>query len=224
VPYEFVYTGFSKTRIMYWRCLLYLPVGLVLMIGIKMKKIIILMMCGALLSWNASAMEVAGVKLADSVNVNNQNLVLNGAGLRTKFFFKVYVAALYLPVKLTSESAVIADENPQRVTLYMLRDLGKNRFLNAFIEAIDANQTPAELIQLKDPIKQMTDIFNLVGDVSSGDIITLDYFPSSGTRISVNGVTYDMIPGGMFHRALLKIWLGSKPVQANLKAALLGGK
>lgn len=176
------------------------------------------------MSWNANAMEVAGVKLANSVIVGNQDLVLNGAGLRTKFFFNVYVAALYLPVKLTSESAVIADENPQRIALHMLRDLSGKRFLNAFTEAIDANQTPAELVQLKDSIRQMTDIFNLVGDVSSGDIITLDYLPGSGTQIRVNGVTYDMIPGGMFHRALLKIWLGPHPVQSDLKAALLGGK
>jgi hypothetical protein len=188
-----------------------------------MKKII-LTMCCVLLSWNANAMEVAGVKLADSVNVGNQDLVLNGAGLRTKFFFKIYVAALYLPAKQTVADAIITAVDPQRIALYMVRDLSKKRFLNAFIEAIEANQTPAEMIQLQGPIKQMTNIFNLVGDVSSDDIIILDYLPGSGTRISVNGVTYDMIPGGMFHRALLKIWLGAHPVQADLKAALLGEK
>jgi hypothetical protein len=70
----------------------------------------------------------------------------------------------------------------------------------------------------------MSDIFHLVGGVSSGDVITMDYLPSIGTQISVNGVTYGMIPGGMFHRALLKIWLGTEPVQADLKSELLGGK
>jgi len=77
---------------------------------------------------------------------------------------------------------------------------------------------------LHDQIKQMTDIFKLVQDVHSGDVITMDYLPSVGTEIAVNGVTYGTIAGGMFHRALLKIWLGSEPVQADLKAALLGGK
>jgi hypothetical protein len=188
-----------------------------------MKKILLIACC-ILLSWNAGAVEVAGVKLVDSVNVGNQDLVLNGAGLRSKFFFKVYVAALYLQVKQTSESAVIADENPQRIALYMLRDLGEKRFLNAFLEAIEANHTKAEMAMMDDQIKQMSDIFHLVQDLRSGDVITIDYLPSMGTEISVNGVTYDTIVGEMFHRALLKIWLGSKPVQADLKAELLGGK
>ena len=177
-----------------------------------------------LLSWNAGAVEVAGVKLADSVNVGSQDLVLNGAGLRTKFFFKVYVAALYVQVKQTSESAVIADENPQRIALYMLRDLSEKRFMDATLEAIEANHTKAEMAMMNDQIKQMSDIFHLVEDLHSGDVITIDYLPSIGTEISVNGVTYGTIVGEMFHRALLKIWLGSHPVQADLKAELLGRK
>ena len=176
------------------------------------------------MSVNASALEVAGVKLADSVNVGNQDLVLNGAGIRTKYFFKVYVAALYLQNKKTSEKAIIADENPQRIALYMVRDVGEKKFLNAFIEAIEANHTKAEMARMDDQIKQMSDIFHLVQDLHEGDVITMDYLPSIGTQITVNGVTYDTITGEMFHRALLKIWLGPEPVQANLKAALLGGK
>ena len=66
-----------------------------------MKKIL-LMLAGLLLSWNVNALEVAGVKLADKVQVGNETLQLNGAGLRTKWFFKVYVSALYLPQKQTS--------------------------------------------------------------------------------------------------------------------------
>jgi len=188
-----------------------------------MKKILLLICC-LLLSWNAGAVEVAGVKLADSVTVGNQALVLNGAGLRTKWFFKVYVAALYLPKKLTSENAIIADESPQRIVLFMLRDVGEKRFLNAFLEAIEANHTKAEMAMMDDQIKQMSGIFHLVQDLRSGDVITMDYLPGSGTQISVNGVTYSTIVGEMFHRALLKIWLGSEPVQSDLKAALLGRK
>jgi hypothetical protein len=188
-----------------------------------MKKILLIACC-LLSSWNASALEVAGVKLPDSISLGNRDLILNGAGVRTRFFFNVYVAALYLPARLTSEDAVIADESPQRISLHMLRDLGEKKFLRAFIEAIEANHTKAEMAQMDDQIKQMSDIFHLVGGVSSGDVITMDYLPSIGTQISVNGVTYGMIPGGMFHRALLKIWLGTEPVQADLKSELLGGK
>ena len=188
-----------------------------------MKKILLLVCC-LVLSMNAGAMEVAGVKPADSVTLGNQVLVLNGAGLRSKFFFKVYVAALYLPEKQTSAEAIITADEPQRIALYMLRDLGEKRFMDAFIEAIEANHSKEEMAMLNDQITQMRNIFHLVEDVHSGDLITMDYVPGIGTQISVNGVTYGTIIGEMFHRALLKIWIGSHAVQADLKAALLGGK
>lgn len=181
-------------------------------------------MCCALYNWNANALEVAGVKPADSVTLGNQVLLLNGAGLRTKFFFKVYVAALYLPEKQASADAIITADEPQRIALYMLRDLGEKRFMNAFIEAIEANHSKAEMAMLDDQIEQMRNIFHLVEDVHSGDLIAMDYVPGIGTQISVNGVTYGTIVGEMFHRALLKIWIGAHAVQADLKAAMLGGK
>lgn len=188
-----------------------------------MKKILVLVCC-LLLSWNARALEVAGVNVPDSITLGNQVLMLNGAGLRSKFFFKVYVAALYLPAKQASPAAIIAADNPQRFALYMLRDLSEKRFMDAFVEAIQANHSEAEMGLMNGQIKQMGDIFKLVSDVHSGDVITMDYSPDNGTHISVNGVTYGTIGGEIFHHALLKIWLGSHPVQGDLKAELLGGK
>ena len=37
----------------------------------------------------ASAFEVAGVKLADKAKLGSSELLLNGAGIRTRVFFKV---------------------------------------------------------------------------------------------------------------------------------------
>ena len=188
-----------------------------------MKKIVLLICC-LFLSWNASALEVAGVKLADSIHLVNRDLVLNGAGLRTKLFFKVYVAALYLTEKKTAANAIIADVNPQRIALHMLRNLSDEQLLNAFNEAIVANHTKAEMIVLETPLKQMTEIFHLRKEIKVGDVITLDYLPGSGTQISLNGTAQGTIAGEIFHHALLKIWLGENPAQDSLKLKLLGGK
>lgn len=187
-----------------------------------MKKILLVITC-LLLGWNVSAKEVAGVKLADSVQLGSSNLVLNGAGVRTKIIFKVYVAALYTTQKQTEAGAVLADTNPQRVALHMMRELSSEKLLDAFNEAIEANHTPAELSALAAPLKQMADIFHQVKEVNEGDVITLDYVAASGTQISVNGTPRGTIAGEVFHRALLKIWLGNKPVQDDLKESLLGG-
>jgi hypothetical protein len=190
---------------------------------LKMKRIFVLLCC-LFLSWNVNALEVSGVQLADSAHLGTSDLVLNGAGLRTKLFFKVYVAALYLTQKQTVANAIIADENPQRVALHMLRNLSDEQLLNAFNEAIAENHTKAEMAELEAPLKQMTDIFQLRKEIKVGDVITLDYLPGSGTQISLNGTVQGTIAGEKFHRALLKIWLGENPAQDSLKLKLLGEK
>jgi hypothetical protein len=176
-----------------------------------------------LVSLPLSATELAGVKLSDSAQIGSQALVLNGAGVRTKWFFKVYVAALYLPQKQAAADMVIADEHPQRIAMYMLRDLGSKKLYGAFNEAIQANHNGVELKAMKAQLKQMADIFNDIGEAKQGDVITLDYQPASGTQISLNGKVFGNIEGAAFKRALLKIWLGNKPAQDDLKKAMLGG-
>lgn len=187
-----------------------------------MKKIL-LMICAVLLSWNASALDLAGIHLADKMQMGDTDLQLNGGGIRTKFFFKIYVGALYLPQKQTSAEAIIADEHEHRVALYILHELSGGKLFNAFNEAIEANHSASELAALNAQIRQMAQIFESVKEVKPGDIIMLDYLPASGTRITVNGTERGVIAGAAFNRALLKIWLGNNPVQDDLKKGMLGG-
>ncbi len=92
-----------------------------------------------------------------------------------------------------------------------------------FMEAIEANHSPAEMAALDAQIRQMAQIFGSVHEVKPGDIIALDYLPASGTRITVNGAERGTIAGAEFNRALLRIWLGKHPVQDDLKKGMLGG-
>ncbi|MFA7300659.1 MAG: chalcone isomerase family protein [Sideroxydans sp.] len=171
----------------------------------------------------AFAVEVAGVKINDSAQVGAQTLVLNGAGVRNKWMFKVYIGALYLPQKQASAEAIIADEDVHRMALHMMRDLGSKKLYGAFSEAIEANHTSAELAELDAELKQMAQIFDAIKEAKEGDVITLDYLPASGTQIGVNGTVHGTIAGAVFNRALLKIWLGGKPAQESLKKEMLGG-
>jgi len=187
----------------------------------KVKKILLLICC-LFLSWNASALEVAGVKLADSVHLGSGDLVLNGAGLRTRFFFKVYVAALYLGEKTHAAEAALNQAGVKRVSMHILREISDEKMLNAFNEAMAANHTPAEMQALEPQLKELTAIFHAIGKVKEGDVVDLDYFPDSGTQFIVNGIQRGNIPGAAFNRALLRVWLGDKPAQDDLKQEMLG--
>ena len=97
------------------------------------------------LAWSAAAtaVEVAGVRVDDKASVGGQDLVLNGAGLRTKVFFKVYVAGLYVPAKAGSLAAVL-EKAPRRVQLTLMRDVSAEEFVEALVDGIKANTTAAE--------------------------------------------------------------------------------
>lgn len=186
-----------------------------------MKKILLLSCC-VLLSWNASALELAGVKVADSIHLGSRDLMLNGAGVRTKFFFKIYVAALYLGEKAFVGETALNQPGEKRIALHVLRELSDGQMLHSFNEVMAANHTPAEMQALEPQLKELTEIFHAVKTVKKGDVIALDYLPDSGTQIVVNGVPMGNIAGAAFNRALFKIWLGDKPAQPDLKQKMLG--
>lgn len=183
-----------------------------------MKRLLIL----GLLLWAlpAAALEVAGVKLADKVRVGAGELVLNGAGIRTRAIFKVYVGALYLAEKKSVAADVLAQKGAKRVALTLLRDLSVKQLNEAFEKGIQANHSAAELETLKPRIAELLALF---ADGKEGDVIVLDFLPEAGTAVSLNGQAKGKpIPGEDFYRAVLRIWLGDKPVDGELKDGMLG--
>jgi len=173
----------------------------------------------------AQAAEVAGVKLDDKLRLTpgGPELVLNGAGIRTRAIFKVYVAGLYLPEKKGTTGEVLALAGPKRVAMTMLRDLGAQQLSEALGEGIRNNSTAAEQEALKARTDELLTIMNALGEAKKGDAILLDFLPESGTRVMVNGQPRGKpIAGDDFYRALLRIWLGDKPVDGDLKQGMLG--
>lgn len=178
-----------------------------------------------LLPWTAPAAEFEGIKLPDSARVaeGSAELVLNGAGLRTRFLFRVYVGALYLQKKNSIANAVISDTGAKRIALYMLRELSATQFVSALEDGLKNNHSTEELAKLDAPVKQLRAIFDAVKTAKTGDVILIDYLPGSGTRITVNGGVKGTIAGEDFNRALLRIWLGENPADQDLKKGMLGG-
>ena len=168
----------------------------------------------------AFAAEVGGVKLDDKVSMGAQELVLNGAGVRTRVVFKVYVASLYLPQKAADLAGVLS-KSPRRIQLNILRTLSGDQLVDALNEGLAENNTAAELAAVKPQVEALATIMKSLKEVKEKDVITLD-FVDGATRIGLNGEAKGSISGDAFNRALTKVWLGDKPVQADLKKSLLG--
>lgn len=169
----------------------------------------------------AQALEVAGVKLEDSVRTASGELQLNGAGLRSRLMFKVYVAGLYLPQKERNAAAILQGKGPRRVVLRMMRDVDGATLHEALDEGLHNNLPAAELDAIKAPLAKLASVFRELGKAREGDLIQLD-IDTNGTAITVNGSLKEQIAGEALGRALLRVWLGDKPADSALKNALLG--
>lgn len=172
----------------------------------------------------AQPVELEGQKFEPTVQVGGQTLTLNGVGLRKRAIFKVYLNGLYVPQKSTDAATLINEKGARRASLRMLRDVDADSFVSAFTDGLKNNLSEAQLAALKPQIDAFTATMKSVGEAKKGDVINFDYAPEGGTRITVNGQPRgNPIPGHDFYAAVMRIWLGDKPVDEGLKKGMLGG-
>jgi hypothetical protein len=168
----------------------------------------------------ATAREIAGVNVPESTTVENKMLVLNGAGIRKKFFIKIYVGALYLTTKRSNVAEILADPGAKRITMtFLYKEVSDEKLVDGWNDGFSGNTSEGELKNLQQPIEQFNSFFRTVHE---GDVIRLDYLPGKGTEVWINDVLKGTVAGEDFQQALLKIWLGRKPADAGLKDAMLG--
>lgn len=172
---------------------------------------------------HAAPTTVDGIDVAETAQVGPSALVLNGAGKRTKFIFDVYVGGLYLTARQSDADKVLADPNSKRVSMILMRNLTAEQLSDALREGISLNSTREEIARLSKQLDALTATIKAVGSANKGDILTIDFLADGTTQFARNAQSKsEPIPGREFQRALLAIWLGPKPIQADLKKAMLG--
>jgi len=169
----------------------------------------------------ARALEIQGVTVAPSVQVAGQNLVLNGAGLRTFTLLlvpiKIYVAAFYTPGPLRTDSEVLASPGPMQFNFTFLRAVGASDVSEAWTSQFANSVTYTYPGYEKD----RDSFVGMFGALSSGGVQMVQ-FVGTDTLVYDQGTLKGMIAGRDFQKAFLSLWFGSNPVSPALKAALLG--
>lgn len=164
------------------------------------------------------AAEVAGVKLPDTQTADGKTLKLNGAGVRKKAIFKVYVAGLYVETPSKDAAALLASSDAKRMHLWMLRDVKGASVSGAIADGFELN-SKAALPQLQPRLDKLA---TMIPDLKEGDQLSLTWVPDKGTVVNVRGTDVGTIEGRDFADALFAVWLGPNPIQDDLKKALLG--
>lgn len=172
-----------------------------------------------------AAVEVRGVKFADTATVAGQPLQLNGAGVRVKVIIDVYAAGLYVGKRDTSAQALVSQPGAKSMQIVLLRELTGEEFADAMVKGFRKNNSEADVARFQPRLDELRKTMVAFGTVKKGTAIQLNFVPGAGSRTLVDGAQKGVdIPGDDFYAALLKIWLGAKPVDDDLKDGLLGAK
>lgn len=166
---------------------------------------------------------VEGQTFAAQARLAETDLQLNGAGLRAVAWFKGYAAGLYLPQRADSAAAAVAQDGPKRVQLRLLQDVPAAEFVKALDRGLQRNSSPGQWAAVQPQAAELGARVAALGSVKKGDVIDLDWDPARGLLFRVNGTLRGLpIEARHLYPALLRAFLGDKPYDKALKAALLG--
>jgi hypothetical protein len=165
----------------------------------------------------ALAKDVAGVNVAESAAVGDAKLVLNGAGLRSKAIFKVYVGSLYVVTPSKDPKKLLASDTARRQVMHFLRDVDATAIVGAWREGFTAN-APNPALQ-----SRLDTFCTYWTNVKEGDVAAMTYVPGTGTTLTINGKARGApVPGKDFADAVLLGWIGPTPPSDDLKNGVLG--
>lgn len=171
-------------------------------------------------TWSLFAVEISDVEIPEQISKDGLELVLNGAGTRSKFFMDLYVSALYLENKSQDAVTILREELPMGLRLHIVSGLIDNESLrDAITDGFDASTGGNT-----QPIQAQIDKFMslMQAEINKGDYFDFIYLPASGLKIYKNQQYMDSILGLNFKRAFFGIWLGDDPVDDDLKEEMLG--
>jgi hypothetical protein len=168
----------------------------------------------------AEARNLDGTTIPDTLTIDGEKkpLVLNGAGYRKKFMIKVYIGALYATDPIPSAERVLDATTPRVMRLHFLRDVSAAKIADGWRDGIADN---SDSFSMRGLAQRVTLFGTLMRDMKAGDVMRIDLLPRGTTRVSINDKPIGSVDGTDFQNALLKVWIGAKPADADMKAALL---
>jgi len=175
----------------------------------------------------ARAVEVAGVNYAAQLQSGSDVLLLNGAGIRKKANTNLYSAALYLSTPARSGEEVVSSSGPKQLRVFMLQDLNSRDMGDMLSRGLVTNNQEDELAAIVPEMLELGSFIADRGKLLTGDGFQIEWNPAVGTTITVFQRNESKPVRQVFAKKdliapMMRIWLGTRPADPQLKAALLG--
>ena len=184
-----------------------------------MKRLMAILILTMVVGVSSMGMVVQDVNLKDTITQNNVELQLNGAGVRTKYFLKLYVGSLYLPEKTKDGNAIVMSKEPMSIKLNIISKMITAEKLKQALKEGFETVEPAKLKRIEKEVEEFNGVFT--DEIQLGDIYSFDA-ENGVVVVSRNGKHLITIDNQEFKEALFGIWLGDKAVDKDLKKGMLG--
>jgi Chalcone isomerase-like len=174
-----------------------------------------------------------GVGFSETMNQEGTDLMLAGAGVRSKMMVKVYAGALYLdsaaksalePMKHKASKPdqslydAISDSNFGKLfLLHFVRDVESDKITEAFRESLEKN------IDMKSPDTQKDAEAFLTAskvDMKEGQEMKI-YIKGDEVTVTTPSGSAQAIKNARLAGAVARIWLGKNPISEDLKKGMV---
>ena len=180
-------------------------------------------LAAALLAGSPLAGAQGAAGFLPTTQLAGQSLQLNGQGVRYRLVVPLYEMGLYTTKKVTTPEQLLSLPGPKRASFVALRDFPGEQMGISLVRGMRENADPAHAIAVAGYMDKLGRIFSTEKKIAAGQTFALDYVPGKGTSFLINGVQKgETIADPGFIEAVLRIWVGPKPVDSQLKEQLLG--
>lgn len=181
-----------------------------------MKNVLFALVLTLFLAGPANALVVAGANLDTTVTVNERPLQLNGYGIRTKWWVKVYIGSLYTAKPMSTVGEVMADPSDKLIRLNFLHSKVDREKITEAIREGFANTRMDE----SDVAKKFLALFGR--DFLRGDTVDLVLGGDGTVVYKHNSQVMGTIISKQLVKGILGIYLGPVPADEALKRGMLG--
>lgn len=171
---------------------------------------------GSIHGW---ARELNAQSFAEQLEFEGTAFHLQGLGLKTQFFIKVFVAGFYTAEALCRPDLLAGC--PKRIEVAYLYPIPGKKLAAETRKNMILNTTSEEFNSIRSRVELMESFYV---DLKPGDRYAISYLPERGTYFTYNGKVMGLIEGSDFAKALFAVWIGENPISQLLKRNLLGSK
>jgi hypothetical protein len=174
-----------------------------------------------LTSLSSADIEVSDVNYESKFSFKGEDYVLNGAGIRERFFLDLYTIGLYLKAKSSDGNFILNSKNHKCIKITVVSSLiTADRFSKGMNDGFNKS-TNNNTDSIKAEIAELKRGFG--NDFNVGDTFVVFFGSDGDTEIyKEDNLQVIIHPNKVFQNALLGMWIGDNPVVGGLKEDLLG--